>query len=237
MISSTLKLNLSIIHDNCYTFMDQQHLQSLRNDYSSIGINRATMADNPFDQFELWFDQALDSGIAEPNGMVIATADGSGLISQRTVLMKDFGPDGFCFFTNYSSKKAQVLEENANISCHFPWLALHRQVAFQGLVSKLDKQASEKYFSSRPRESQIGAWASKQSQVLENREELEQRVQKFSDQFENESVPLPTFWGGYLIKPWRVEFWQGRHSRLHDRIVYSRSSANDKEWQRHRLSP
>ena len=210
--------------------MKQEQLETLRNDYSDAGINPDTLPKTPFEFFSIWFKQAVDAGIPEPNGMVIATATRLDDLSQRTVLMKSFDQNGFFFYTNYSSRKARDLAHNENISCLFPWLSLHRQVAVSGTVSRADRDNTERYFKSRPRASQIGAWASRQSEQLDHRQTLEQRVKELEQRFENQEVPVPEFWGGYHVKPHRFEFWQGRNSRLHDRYVYTLDSAEEDRW-------
>ena len=217
--------------------MTKIDIAALRNNYSDAGIDADTLPEEPFTMFSNWFHQALEAEIAEPNGMVIATASDLGCISQRTVLMKFFDHSGFFFYTNYGSRKASQLNANPAISCLFPWYSLHRQVAFQGVVSKATRVNSEQYFSSRPRGSQIGAWASIQSAPLDHREVLEQRVTQLSDEYRNKEIPKPPFWGGYHVQPLRVEFWQGRTSRLHDRIVYSRENIDSEDWRIERLYP
>lgn len=210
--------------------MKQEQLEKLRNDYSDAGINPDTLPKKPFELFSVWFKQAIDAGLPEANGMVIATAANLDDLSQRTVLMKSFDQNGFFFYTNYSSRKARQLAQNTNISCLFPWLALHRQVEVSGTVSRASTEDTERYFKSRPRASQIGAWASRQSEQLDRRTTLEQRVQEIEQRFDNTEVPVPEFWGGYHVKPQRVEFWQGRNSRLHDRYVYILDSAAEDQW-------
>jgi pyridoxamine 5'-phosphate oxidase len=217
--------------------MNQKEIAALRNNYSDAGIDATALPDEPYSMFSSWFDQALQAGIAEPNGMVIATAAALDDLSQRTVLMKFFDHSGFYFYTNYGSRKALQLEMNPTISCLFPWLSLHRQVAFQGVVSKATSENSAEYFSSRPRESQIGAWASVQSRSLESRGKLEQRVKELSVKYKDKQVPVPPFWGGFHVAPLTVEFWQGRSSRLHDRIVYRRQSIESEDWIVERLYP
>lgn len=217
--------------------MNQEQLEALRNDYSESGIDPVTLPADPVDFFNIWFRQAADAGIPEPNGMVIATADQLENLSQRTVLMKSFDQHGFFFYTNYASRKAIHLQSNPTVSCLFPWLALHRQVAITGTVSRASSAITERYFKSRPRASQIGAWASRQSERLERRDILEQRVSEFEDRFKDSDVPVPEFWGGYHVNPSRIEFWQGRTSRLHDRYVYTRDNNDSANWALESLYP
>ena len=217
--------------------METKDIESMRNDYSDNGIDPSTVSSDPIEQFAEWFQQARDSGMAEPNGMVIATADPLFGTSQRTVLMKSYDQHGFIFYTNYLSRKAGQIEKLPQISCLFPWLALHRQVAIQGQVQRASAEQSKRYFHSRPRESQIGAWASAQSQVMADRSELERKYQQIVERFDGIDVPLPDFWGGFVVRPLRFEFWQGRHSRLHDRLVYTRTNDDPIQWQLQRLYP
>ena len=217
--------------------MDKEALESLRNDYSDLGIDVSSVDSDPMRQFSIWFDEAVASGIAEPNGMVIATIDPEYGTSQRTVLMKSFDASGFLFYTNYESRKARQIDDHPVVSCLFPWLELHRQVSFQGTVKRATTEQSEKYFQSRPRDSQIGAWASRQSQLMPDRLELESKVAKIESRFEGQEIPLPEFWGGYQFHPTRIEFWQGRNSRLHDRLVYTHGNDPEQPWRLERLYP
>ncbi len=214
-----------------------KNIETLRNDYSDAGIDSSTLKDNPFDFFSDWFEQALSAGIAEANGMVIATVDKQQQVSQRTVLMKSFDTSGFYFYTNYASRKALALVDNPSISCLFPWLALHRQVAFQGTVSVATRQQSDQYFATRPRGSQIGAWASRQSAEMSSRELFENQIAEIEEKFRGQDVPRPEFWGGYHVKPSKVEFWQGRTSRLHDRIIYTLTESDSPAWKISQLYP
>jgi pyridoxamine 5'-phosphate oxidase len=182
----------------------------------------------------MWLDEALHSKVIDPNAMTVATVDDSRRPTSRVVLLKGFAADGFVFFTNYDSKKAADLDSNPNISLHFFWPDLERQIIISGIAEKTSREESEKYFASRPRDSQLGAWASKQSSVLKDRKELENRFAVVNEQFEGNDIPCPTFWGGYRVTPNRFEFWQGRASRLHDRICYER---HDNNWKISRLSP
>ncbi len=217
--------------------MLQQDIEKLRNDYSDKGIDLNALPAEPFTLFSVWFNQAIESGISDPNGMIIATSADLAEITQRTVLMKSFDAEGIYFYTNYTSRKSRHLNQNPHISCLFPWFPLHRQVSLQGEVKPVDAEQSRLYFHSRPRASQIGAWASRQSERMSGREELEQRVKDLEARFEDREVPYPEFWGGFQVVPTRIEFWQGRNSRLHDRVVFSRADIVDTSWEVSLLNP
>lgn len=192
------------------------------------------MAADPFVQFERWFGFALDSGIAEPNAFSLATVGTDGMPSQRAVLLKFFDEKGFVFYTNYNSRKAQEMADNAQVAMLFPWFALQRQIKIQGRVEKVSREQTLKYFLSRPRDSQLGAWTSPQSRVIDSRALLLNQWAKMKEKFARGEVPLPDFWGGYRIVPTLFEFWQGQPSRLHDRFEYRTDGA---EWQMTRLAP
>ncbi len=206
----------------------------LRRDYSQRGLDLADLNPDPFAQFELWFQQAREAELLEPNALVLSTVSSEGAPYQRTVLLKYFDRDGFVFFTNYGSRKAQHMAENAQVSMLFPWYPLERQLAIAGTASQISAAESLRYFSSRPRGSQLGAWVSQQSSVISSRQLLEMQFEKMKEKFLNQEVPLPDFWGGYRVKPTSFEFWQGRPSRLHDRFLYS---WQDDGWAIARLSP
>jgi pyridoxamine 5'-phosphate oxidase len=191
------------------------------------------MNDNPFAQFELWMKQASDADLTLPNAMSLATSDADE-VSIRTVLLKSFDKQGFVFFTNYHSKKSQQIQKNPNAALLFPWLDLERQVKISGQVEKISTLDSVKYFSSRPKDSQLGAWASNQSGVLSSRQALLTQFEAMKNKFKKGEIPLPDFWGGYRVVPHRIEFWQGRENRLHDRFVYLKQ---DKDWIIERLAP
>jgi pyridoxamine 5'-phosphate oxidase len=207
----------------------------LRRDYTQRGLDLPDLAANPFEQFTLWFQQACEADLLEPNALVLSTVSPEGTPYQRTVLLKYFDQDGFVFFTNYGSRKAQHIESNAKVSMLFPWYALERQLAIVGTAAKISAAESLKYFASRPRGSQIGAWVSQQSQIISSRQLLEMQFEKIEEKFRNQEIPLPDFWGGYRVKPISFEFWQGRTSRLHDRFLYS--SDQEGQWRIVRLSP
>ncbi len=206
----------------------------MRRDFESEGLDRDHLDADPFRQFEHWFNDARRANILEPNAMSLATAGGDGLPDLRTVLLKYFDSDGFVFYTNYGSRKAKELAENPKAALLFPWIGLNRQVTVQGRVEKVSKAESLKYFASRPRGSQIGAWVSEQSRVISSRGLLEQKVAEIKRRFGDGEIPLPSFWGGYRVIPQRIEFWQGRPSRLHDRFEYLRGEHG---WDIQRLQP
>jgi len=207
----------------------------LRARWMAHGLSRNELNPDPFQQFELWFRQAIDSGIAEPNAMTLATVDAGGQPWVRTVLLKLYDTQGFVFFTNYESDKARQIEVNPRAALLFPWVALGRQVKISGTAGRIATSESLKYFASRPRGSQIGAWASPQSRVISSRSLLDAKVDEMKRKFARGEVPLPSFWGGYRVVPDSIEFWQARESRLHDRFVYTRQ--NDGHWQIERRAP
>jgi pyridoxamine 5'-phosphate oxidase len=207
----------------------------LRHQWMTHGLSRDELESSPFRQFERWFTQAIESGIAEPNAMSIATVDASGQPWLRTVLLKFYDQQGFVFFTNYGSNKAKQIEVNSKVALLFPWVALGRQIKISGVAEKIPLAESVKYFASRPRGSQIGAWASPQSQVISSRSLLEAKVDEVKRKFARGEIPLPSFWGGYRVSPTSIEFWQGRENRLHDRFVYT--STDTGEWNIERRAP
>lgn len=198
-------------------------------------LSRADLDDDPFRQFERWFQVACDSNILQPNAMSLATVSADRVPALRTVLMKTFDEQGFVFFTNYRSTKAQHIEHNPNVTLLFPWIELERQVIITGVASKVSLAESTAYFATRPRGSQLGAWVSEQSAVIESRAVLNLALQQLKQKFSDAEVSLPSFWGGYRVVPQRIEFWQGQPSRLHDRFLYTRQDHGD--WLIHRLAP
>ena len=214
--------------------LTQLNLQNLRQDYRMASLSESDVAADPILQFQKWFSEAINAKLYEPNVMTFATADSDGKPSARIVLLKGFDEQGFIFYTNYESKKAQDLVENPQAALVFFWAELERQIRIEGIVSKVDKEISEAYFHSRPIGSQIGAIASAQSSVLTDRSILEERVTELTAQYEGKTIPKPEHWGGYLVEPKHIEFWQGRSSRLHDRITYDYT---DGSWKINRLAP
>jgi pyridoxamine 5'-phosphate oxidase len=208
-------------------------LTELRNKFRKSGLSRSDLDDDPVKQFSLWFTEAIDSGIVEPTAMSLATSDESE-IGLRTVLLKYFDDKGFVFFTNYESKKSRQIEKRPDAAILFPWVALDRQIKIIGGVEKVSSLDSIKYFATRPKDSQIGAWASKQSTTISSRDILQNQFESMKRKFSSGEVPLPDFWGGYRVIPRTIEFWQGRESRLHDRFIYRRIGDR---WTVSRLSP
>jgi pyridoxamine 5'-phosphate oxidase len=207
----------------------------LRRDYARARLDEQHVDPDPIAQFGKWFGEARNAKLLEPNAMTLATATPEGVPSARLVLLKGFDARGFTFFTDYRSQKGRELEANPYAALAFFWGELERQVRITGTVTKLSREESEEYYRTRPRGSRLGAWTSHQSAVLSSREALEQRLQEVSAKFPGEDVPLPPHWGGYLVRPESVEFWQGRPDRLHDRIRYTRRSGEG--WAIERLSP
>lgn len=209
------------------------NLADLRRDFASHELLESMIANDPFEQFKAWFDDALSSDVIDANAMTVATVGHDGKPSTRVVLLKAYDQDGFVFFTNYGSKKGTDMTGNPNAVFHFFWPQLDRQIGIYGSVEKTSREESAEYFNSRPVDSRIGAWASAQSSVISSREELEGRFAEYKAKF-GDDVPLPDFWGGFRLTPIRFEFWQGRQNRLHDRICYTLQ--ND-TWTITRLSP
>ena len=212
----------------------EKDIANLRKDYSKAALDVQETAEDPIQQFRNWFEEALKAEIPEPSAMIVSTSTPDGRPSARVLLLKDITANGFVFFTNYNSRKGQEIEKNPFASFTFFWSELERQVRIEGKLEKTDAQRSDEYFQSRPRGSQLGAWASPQSEEIPDRGVLETKEKELQEKFQGKEVPRPEHWGGYELKPNRLEFWQGRQSRLHDRIVYERTN---QQWSRKRLAP
>lgn len=210
-------------------------ITQMRKEYMDKGLNKEDLEDSPIKQFELWFNQAIEVNLREPNAMVLATTGNDMMPSVRTVLLKIFDETGFVFFSNYKSKKAQDIEENPKAAVLFPWLDLDRQVKIEGRIEKISSKESLKYFLSRPKGSQIGAWVSHQSDVITSRSILEAKFNEIKNKFLKGEIPFPSFWGGYILKAEKIEFWQAGTDRLHDRFVYTLEEGNS--WKIERLAP
>jgi pyridoxamine 5'-phosphate oxidase len=215
--------------------MIQEHIEKLRRDYSGKLFDESMVDPDPFNQFEKWFEDAVKAEISDPHAMVIATVSEDRNPSARVVLLRGFESKGFVFYTNYRSHKGNDILRNPNVAAVFYWNGLDRQVRIEGVVEKVDAKNSDDYFHSRPRESQLAAWASNQSKVIAGREELEKMFKEYENKFAGQAVPRPDNWGGFRIMPVNYEFWQGRPSRLHDRISYQRDKAG--KWEIRRLAP
>ncbi|MDP2302668.1 MAG: pyridoxamine 5'-phosphate oxidase [Ignavibacteria bacterium] len=217
--------------------LDNRHkiiVSNLRKNYSLFELNENELPNNPISLFEKWFNQAVESEVDEPNAMTLATCSKDGKPSARIVLLKEFSSDGFIFFTNYESRKGIEIISNPNVALVFLWKELERQIRIVGFSEKTSREESEKYFYSRPIESQIGAYISTQSSVLTSKEELFKKFEGIKKQCKNNKIPFPENWGGFRVVPNEMEFWQGQPNRLHDRIVYSR---NKNDWSTKRLYP
>ena len=210
-------------------------LRSLRKEYTQSGLTKSSLDSNPIKQFETWFGQVRDAGIVEPNAMSLTTVGAKGEPSVRTVLLKGYDDEGFVFYTNYQSAKARDIEENNRVALLFPWLALERQVIIRGIAEKVSTERSLEYFSTRPRGSQLGAWASEQSTIISSREELEATFSALKLRFSEGPIPLPDFWGGYRVIPSSIEFWQNRTDRMQDRFIYNKQESG--RWAIDRLTP
>lgn len=211
-----------------------KNVAEIRKEYSKEVLDESHTEQDPFAQFDKWWHEALSSEIDEVNAMTLATADTKGKPSARIVLLKGYDQNGFVFFTNYESRKGEQLQTNPQASLVFFWKELERQVRIEGMVERISASASDEYFFSRPVESQIGAWSSPQSRVIPSRITIEENVQSYQQLFSGKEIKRPPHWGGYVVKPGMIEFWQGRPSRLHDRIRYTYSGGS---WTRERLAP
>ncbi len=210
------------------------NLADLRASYERGRLELTDLADDPREQFAAWFAEAQQAGVVEPNAMTLATASAAGVPSARIVLLKGLEPAGFVFFTDYRSAKGRDLAENPRAALCFHWQLLERQVRVTGTVTRLDRSAAAEYFSSRPRGSRLGAWASTQSAPIASRQVLEDAVSRLSERHQHDDIPLPPHWGGFVVDPLTIEFWQGRPNRLHDRFLYTRMETG---WRCDRLSP
>ncbi len=209
-------------------------LADSRREFSRSDLDETTLHADPIAQFGQWFDEVSRADITDANAMTLATADARGEPSARIVLLKDFGPGGFTFYTNYESRKGRDLRENPRAALVFYWKELERQVRINGTTERVGREESERYFESRPLGSRLGAWISEQSRPVPDRHFLEDRLEEIRRRFAGDEVPLPEFWGGYRLRPGVIEFWQGRPNRLHDRILYTREHEG---WKRERLAP
>ena len=209
-------------------------LRDRRIQYESAGLDRSDLLDDPILQWHRWYEEASDAGVSEPHAMTISTIGADGTPDSRIVLARDVSSQGITFFSNYRSSKSTQLESHPRISAVFAWLDIHRQVRLRGAVTRLSESLSDEYFATRPRESQIGAWASPQSEVIDDRASLDTAVREFTEKFGDGPIPRPPHWGGWLISPEEFEFWQGRPNRLHDRF---RFRLRDGSWKIERLAP
>ena len=210
-------------------------LTTIRGKYTTKNFDIKDLNKNAFKQFEVWFNDALNENLLEPNAFSLATVGFDMMPSIRTVLLKYFDNEGFVFFTNYESKKAKQIEQNPKVAALFTWLALERQIKIEANIEKISKADSLKYFLSRPKGSQLGAWVSRQSETISSRALLEQKFDEMKRKFLNKEIPIPSFWGGYILKPIRIEFWQGGEDRLHDRFLYEIQENGN--WTISRLAP
>lgn len=210
-------------------------IDQIRREYLHGGLERDNLQSDPIDQFQFWLQQAVDAKVQDPTAMSVATVSADGQPSQRIVLLKDCDARGFVFYTNQQSRKAQEIAGNARVSLHFAWLELDRQVKICGIAEKVPTSEALKYFLSRPKESQLASWASEQSRPISSRQLLEQQFARMKQKFQQGDVPLPSFWGGYRVKPHQIEFWQGGAMRLHDRFQYSLQ--DNQRWDIKRLAP
>ncbi len=218
-----------------FAAMNQDKLQDMRDEYIFAELSESSTGADPMKLFSAWFNEAQEAKVPERNAMTLSTATSDGRPSARIVLLKGFNDEGFIFYTNYLSRKGKEIGKNPAGALTFFWPSMERQIRIEGMIEKTGREESEQYFHSRPRNSQVGAVASPQSQEIPDRESLEKKWQELSEKYDGQEVPKPSFWGGYILKPRLIEFWQGRPSRLHDRIVYKK--ADNKNWKKVRLAP
>ncbi len=212
----------------------RNYLNTIRRDFSSKPLDEHSVKDNPLEQYGLWFEDAIGCQVPDPYAACLSTVDKQGTPSSRMIYIRDITEDGFVFYTNYKSKKADNLSVNVNAALNVYWVELERQIRIQGKIQKVDSKTSDTYFNNRPRESQLGAWASEQSKTLSTRQDLMDNFNHFEKKFKGKEVPRPPHWGGYQLLVEKIEFWQGRPNRLHDRILYVKEAD---QWRRSRLSP
>lgn len=214
--------------------IDKKIIEDLRRNYKLKSLDQKDVLENPFEQFSVWFEESMHSNLPEPNAMILATATKDGKPSVRALLLKGFDEKGFIFYTNYESRKGRELTENKNASILFFWPEIERQIRIEGRVEKISQAESKRYFDTRPYKSRIGAWASNQSEEIESRFVIVKKFLKYFIKFHSKEIPLPPYWGGYILIPDTFEFWQGRANRLHDRVMYR---LIDEKWKIKRLSP
>ena len=212
----------------------RNYLNQIRRDFADKPLEEQSVNDNPFLQFSVWFEEAVNAQLLDPYAMLISTVDETGQPHSRVVYLRNISDEGMVFYTNYNSQKGKNISASNKIAITFFWVELERQIRIEGTVKKVSEELSDKYFAARPRESQLGAWASNQSETIKNRAELEENLKQFTEKFKGVDVPRPPHWGGYIVEPIKFEFWQGRPSRLHDRLVYTKSKSN---WVISRVAP
>jgi len=212
----------------------RNYLNQIRRDFADKPLEEQSVNDNPFLQFSVWFEEAVNAQLLDPYAMLISTVDEIGQPHSRVVYLRNISDEGMIFYTNYNSQKGKNISASNKIAITFFWVELERQIRIEGTVKKVSEELSDKYFAARPRESQLGAWASNQSETIKNRAELEENLKYFTEKFKGVDVPRPPHWGGYIVEPTKFEFWQGRPSRLHDRLVYTKSKSN---WVISRVAP